>query len=201
MRHPIDRLVSHFAHNWTTGDFKRNMPIEAAIKGYPPLVEYGLYRKQLDPWIQEFGLERILPVFFDRLLAEPQQEFERISKFIGIEGAIVWNEERGTNLSANRYRRLPFQEIVVESAFFTMLRRALIPKSLRDAIRNRRSSGINANLSESSIAELEQTFNKDLSELGKLLGIDLNCGNFKKLTKRSSLEWKAVNVSPKTRSD
>ena len=200
MRHPIDRLVSHFAHNWTTGQFKRGMPIEVAIKNYPPLIEYGLYKKQLDPWLQKFGNERILPVFFDRLLSEPQQEFERISKFIGIRGDVVWNRGPGSNLSKDRYRRLPFQEILVESAFCTFLRRALIPKSLRDVIRNRRSSGINADLSEESTAKLEQIFNKDLLELGELLGTSLNCENFKEITKHSSLEWTEVDASPNAES-
>lgn len=195
MRHPIDRLVSHFAHNWTTGHFKRNTSIDAAIVEYPPLVEYGLYKKQLDPWFKAFGLKRVLPVFFDRLISEPQKELERISKFIGITDDVSWKQEQGKNLSTNRYRRLPFQELVVESAFFTALRRSLIPKSLRDLIRQSRSSGLNAELSSESIDFLTDKFDEDLSELGDLLGVELNCENFIELTRSCSLNWDIDKIS------
>ena len=195
MRHPVDRLVSHFTHNWTMAMFQKDMPIETAIKEYAPLIEYGLYKKQLDPWLEAFGHECILPVFFNSLLSEPQQELERIAKFIGIDGDVVWNQKTGANQSVDRYRRIPFQEAIIESKVGTFLRRSIVPKSLRESIRNRRSKGADSNLSESNIVELESTFNKDLSELGKLFDIELNCKNFKDVTKIPSLEWKIAKNS------
>jgi len=195
MRHPIDRLVSHFTHNWTMAMLQKDTSIETAIKDYPPLIEYGLYKKQLDPWLEAFGHERILPVFFNSLLSEPQQELERIAKFIGIKGEVVWNQKTGANRSVDRYRRIPFQDALIESKVGTFLRRSLVPKSIRESVRQRRSKGADSHLSDSSIAELETIFNKDLAELGKLFDISLNCENFKEVTKTPSLEWKAVKSS------
>ena len=131
MRHPIDRLVSHYIHEWSMGNINCN--INEAIKLYPELISYSCYSKQLEPYIKTFGNQSILPVFFDRILNEEQTELERICKFIGYEGHPEWNYELGAkNISKERIRRFPFYNIIVESKFFTILRRALIPKSLRN---------------------------------------------------------------------
>ena len=72
MRHPIDRLVSHYIHEWTQRVIEQ--PIKEAIDAHPNMVEFGMYARQLRPYVERFGRERILPVFFDRLRKHPQAE-------------------------------------------------------------------------------------------------------------------------------
>src|SRR5690606_4205334 len=67
MRHPIDRLVSHYIHGWTMREISE--PIDEAIDRHPELIAYGCYAKQLTPYFERFGRDRVLPMFFDRVHA------------------------------------------------------------------------------------------------------------------------------------
>ena len=68
MRHPIDRLLSHYAHEWTLGQMSIN--INKAIAKHPELIDYSRYSMQLAPYFETFGRERVLPVFFERLVKQ-----------------------------------------------------------------------------------------------------------------------------------
>lgn len=190
MRHPIDRLVSHFAHNWSMGFFPRNDSINAVVDRYEPLTSYSLYNMQLTPWLAEFGREAILPLFFDSLKQEPQRELERICSFVGYRGTPKWDLElQASNVSSSRIRKFPFYSILVESQFSTRIRRNLVPKSLREAVKRQSRLKSSPQLSEENIQRLQAIFDKDLSELGKLFDIKLNCENFKEVTATQSLDW------------
>lgn len=63
---------------------------------------------------------------------------DRVAAFLGRPGAFVWREERAReNVSAERIRKFPLYDLLVESAPASALRRALIPKSLREAVKAR----------------------------------------------------------------
>ena len=47
VRHPVDRLVSHYIHEWTERTVPS--PIDRAVRECPRLTEYGLYAMQLRP--------------------------------------------------------------------------------------------------------------------------------------------------------
>lgn len=191
MRHPIDRLISHYVHNWTMGYVGKNVDIEQAIKNYQNFVSYSLYSHQLNPFIDAFGRENILPVFFGHLFKDPQAELSRISKFIGYTGRPIWYEDSGaTNLTSERFRKFPLSSVLVESAFSTWLRKAIVPQSVRDAIKSRLKMDAKPVLSGETRLTLEKKFDEDLDRLGSWLGKDLNCKNFKEVTTAESLEWR-----------
>ena len=76
MRHPIDRLTSHYLHEVTVG--RISVGLEEAVERHPELVDYGRYSMQLEPYLRVYGPESILPVFFDRLVDQPDLELERL---------------------------------------------------------------------------------------------------------------------------
>lgn len=192
MRHPVNRLVSHYIHEWSTGVFRCD--IEQAVQRYPELIDYGCYAMQLDPYFAAFGRDAVLPVFFDRLLSEPQAELERICRFIGYQGRPVWMKDlKPDNVSSERIRRFPGYPLLVESRLATWLRRNFIPQALRDAVKSRLRMRDRPVLSESAQASLEREFDQDLERLGKMLGTNLDCRNFRQVTAATPLEWVALD--------
>ena len=188
MRHPVDRLVSHYMHEWSTGVY--HCGIGEAINKYPELIAYGRYAMQLEPYFEAFGRDAVLPVFFNRLVCEPQAELERICKFIGYQGQPVWIEDmKPDNVSSERIRKFPGYELLVESAPATWLRRHLIPQGLRDVVKMKLRMRERPALSKEEQTRLEAEFDRDLAQLGKWLGTRLDCQNFKKITAATSLNW------------
>jgi hypothetical protein len=164
--------------------------LEEAAGRYSELVDYGRYAMQLESWFEEFGQNRILPVFFDSLRNNPQVELNRICKFIGYSGKPTWADDLGRgNVSSQRVRRFPFYDLLVESAPATWLRRRFIPQSLRDAVKSQLKMRKRPELAPATRDRLTDVFDRDLSRLGTWLGVDLNCSNFKEVTEMQPLEW------------
>lgn len=190
MRHPVDRLVSHYMHEWSMGKYRCG--IQDAVMRYPELVSYGLYAMQLKPYFDTFGRDAVLPVFFDRLTRKPQAELERVCRFIGYQGTPAWSHElERRNVSSERIRRFPFYGIVIDSAPATWVRHNFIPKAMRGAVRGWLTMRQRPILGEDVQTRLTREFDRDLAELGAWLGHPLGCANFKEATAASELNWAA----------
>jgi hypothetical protein len=192
MRHPVDRLVSHYMHEWSMGNI--DCDIDEAVARYPEMIAYGQYAMQLEPYFETYGRGSLLPVFFDRLTASPQQELERICRFIGYSEKPVWHTDLApSNVSRERLRRFPFYNTLVTSKPMTFVRRTFVPKSLRAWAKEKLTMQKRPALSPPVRTSLESTFDKDLARLGAWLGVSLTCANFKSVTAISSLEWSRNN--------
>lgn len=182
MRHPIDRLVSQYIHQWTEREIE--VPLNEAIGKHPELIAYSRYAMQLQPYFETFGRERVLPVFFDSWVAHPQAELSRICQFIGYtlqpEWQLVVKQE---NKSAERMRVNPLRDAIVNAPILSTIRRRLIPQSARDAIKQRWQMRQRPTLTDANRVYLQQIFDKELAIIGKWLGINLNCNNFKEATR------------------
>jgi len=190
MRHPIERLVSHYVHQWTQNVIRCD--IDEAVGRYPELIDYGRYSYQLDPYIDAYGKASILPVFFTAMEQRPQMELERIARFIGYDHAVTWNDDLGAqNVSAERLRHFRGYRLLVDSWPLALLRRTLVPQSVRDMVKARLTMRDRPVLSAASTARLESIFDQDLQVLSEWLGVDLNCRNFNEKTARTSLNWAA----------
>lgn len=188
MRHPVDRLVSHYIHEWSMGNI--SVPIDEALHNHPEMVAYSQYVMQLAPYFTTYGQAAVLPVFFDRLVKEPQAELERVCRFIGYKGAPQWvHNLKPANVSSERLRKFPLYDLVVGTAPAAWLRRTLIPRSWRDLVKARLTMRQRPVLSLGVRTALEDEFDRDLAKLGKLLGRALNCRNFKEITAADSLGW------------
>ena len=188
MRHPVDRLVSHYIHEWSMG--KIDSSIDEAVHQHREMVAYGQYAMQLKPFFEVYGRNALLPVFFDRLIREPQAELERVCRFIGYGRAPVWVRDlTPANVSGERVRRLPLHDLLVESAPATWFRRNLIPQGWRDFVKERMTMRQRPVLGHAVRAALEAEFDHDLRRLGDWLGIQLSCKNFKQATGTGELNW------------
>ncbi len=190
MRHPVDRLVSHYIHEWSQGVYTE--PIEEAIESRPELVAYGCYAMQLAPWIERFGREAILPVFFERLAAHPEEELTRVARFVGHAGPVAWKSELGRqNVSAERVRRSPMRDALIASPLATALRRTLVPRALRDRIKARWQMRDRPALSPSATARVAARFDADLAVLGQWLSAPLSCARYAEGVAPRALDWTA----------
>jgi Sulfotransferase family len=189
MRHPIDRLISHYIHEWSMGVYHR--PIVEALDRHPELVAYGRYAMQLQPYLETFGPDAVLPVFFDRLVREPQAELERVCRFIGYREKPTWLRDlQPSNVSSERIRRFPFYATLVDSTPATWVRQRLIPRGWRDAIKRRLTMKDRPVLTDEKRLALEREFDRDLAQLGGWMGCTLNCSNFKQVTGSQELGWR-----------
>lgn len=189
MRHPIDRLKSQYVHEWTQRIVDGS--IERAIEQYGELTSYSLYSTQLEPFLETFGRERVLPVFFDRLLRSPQEELERICGFLGFGQPVKWRSNTTRNVSSERMRENPVRDAIIELGPLVWLRRRFIPKSVRTRIRQLWTMKEHPELSERRERQLAELFDDDLARLGRWLGADLRCENFRERTASESLNWKS----------
>ena len=187
MRHPVDRLISHYIHEWTQGIVSEG--INEALDSHPEMVNFSCYAMQLAPWIEAFGKDAILPVFADNLRANPQATLERVCTFLGYEGSPIWNEGKGDqNVSAVRMRKSAARDFAAIPVL-RWLRRALVPESWRTKVKSRWVMTERPELNEASQAKLEQKFDQDLMQLGTWFGMDLNCSNWKSKAKDAQPQW------------
>lgn len=188
MRHPIDRLISHYIHQWSQNEFKCD--INQAIDQYEELTAYGCYTKQLEPYFEQFGRGCVLPVFNEAIRLNPQEQLQRVASFIGYEGAVRWRDDVASqNVSGERVRRFKGYHWLVELRVMTFLRRMLVPQGFRNRVKQGLTLQERPIISNVQFERLVRIFDEDLAVLGEWLGIDLNCNNFIEQAKKINHSW------------
>ena len=187
MRHPIERLVSQYIHHWTMREVSRSLHSE--IWQGDKLIPYSQYCMQLQPYFEQFGPENVLPVFSARLKSHPQEELERVCRFLGYQGSVAWQSNAdGQNSSSQRMRTSWWRDRLAYAPGISQIRKRL-PQGLRDRVKSAWTMKRRPVLSEQDKTALTEIFDKDLAQLGHWLGLELNCENFNQVTEANSLDW------------
>jgi hypothetical protein len=190
MRHPVERLISHYVHRWTEKVIRCD--IDDALDRHPELIYYSRYGYQLEPYFEAFGRSSVLPVFLAALERRPQIELERIARFIGHPASVSWEPDLGKqNVSNRRFRRFQGYEFFVDSPPMVWLRRTLVPQSMRDLVKARLTMNERPVLRSFNLTRVQAIFDADLQILSSWLGVELTCDNFDELTGSGNLEWRA----------
>jgi hypothetical protein len=195
IRHPIDRLISHYIHDWSEKII--NSPIDEAIATHPDLAAYSMYAMQIRPFLETYGPTAVLLVFFEHLLADSQKELERIAQFLGYADKMWWHNNDASNVSTKRMRRSPCRDAIVWNPISTWLRRNLIPQSMRDWVKGFWQMKHRPVLKDQQRQELEHLFDEDLAQLSQWINIDLSCRTFKHVAKVSMPNWSNNVPTPK----
>jgi len=178
MRHPVDRLISHYMHQWSEGVI--SCDINQAIDRYPELVDYSCYGMQITPYLQEFGHKAVLPLFFDDLKKNKDRALNRVGTFIGCTQPLIWIDDlTQDNQSSQRIRRFYGYELLINSRPMAWLRKNLIPQALRNRIKKRLTMQQRPQISDVQREHITEIFDRDLKVVGDWLGIELTCDNFK----------------------
>lgn len=195
MRHPLDRLVSHYMHAWLEASMEGS--IDEAATRYPQLIDYGRYAMQLRPFLESYGPNNVLPVFFERLTLSPQAELERVCAFLGYKGTPRWSEQDAQqNVSSERLRVSPVRDGLINFPPLRYIRQNMIPQAFRDRVKQRWQISEKPVLSPSVQERLVKTFDDDLAILGSWLATGLNCADFKNEVAKAPLDWSSLAPSP-----
>lgn len=181
MRHPIDRLLSQYTHMWLQREV--TVSFEEAIDGaVPELVDYSRYSYQLEPYFERFGAANVLPVFVDRLRAEPSVELNRVASFVGVEQQVSWNDTiDSNNVSAERLQTSSLRDGVKKIPGYERLR-GLVPEATIERIRDRWRPTERPTLDPAQEAAVTAVLDADLRTLSSWLGTDLTVATFSEVT-------------------
>ncbi len=189
MRDPLERVVSQYLHEWSTREVEG--PLEAALERHERFVAYSCYARQLDPYLERFGAGSILPVFFERMVAFPDDELARVCRFLGDRSGepVTWRSERARqNVSSERMRASPLRDALLRVAPLRWLKNQL-PPSARERIKQLWRYEGRPGLSAAARARIEATIDADLARLGAWLGTTLTCGGWRQQVLDHPLEW------------
>ncbi len=189
MRHPVERLVSHYIHEWTQGVI--SCDIDRAIEEFPELFEYSRYSMQIMPYLQTYGPASVLPMFAERFRHNPQHELETIFKFLDVKEIPCWRNDIRNNVSAQRLRTCGWRDALVQNPILSIVRRTLVPKNVRRWIRSLWTMKERPAPSPSSLKKITQLFDEDLKILGDMLGLELSCQTFSQtVIAPNQIRWK-----------
>jgi hypothetical protein len=188
MRHPVDRLVSHYIHEWTQGVISCN--IDNAVYRHPELIAYSRYNMQIEPYLDFFGHAAVLPLFSERLRNNPQHELQEVFGFLGVDETPVWHENIRSNISAERLQKCAWRDVLVNNYALQFLRKKFVPKKIRTVIKNFWAMRERPELSPEVLKYLKGVFDKDLQKIGLKLDLELNCENYKQqILSQKKIKW------------
>ncbi|WP_040247555.1 sulfotransferase family protein [Psychroserpens mesophilus] len=101
MRHPIDRIVSHYIHSYNRGH-ESIKDINTALTSNNHYIDTARYAMQIEPYINYFGRNNVLLLFFEDFISNPQQVLNTTFDFLNINGITVNQKTLNTNKSFNR---------------------------------------------------------------------------------------------------
>jgi len=167
IRNPLERVVSHYMHEWSEGTI--SCDLGTALHRCPALIDYSCYGDQIAPWAAQFGTENILPLSLEALQKDHRAVLNAAGAFLGRPDLVWQDDKERINASADRIRKLPFQDILINNPVAIMLRRTLIPQRLRDNIRQSRQMRERPTLTAADRAMLERRFARDYLKLKSIL--------------------------------
>jgi hypothetical protein len=98
MRDPVQRTISHYWHMVRFHAEKR--PMLEAIKAHPHYLDTSHYARQLLPYLDLFGPERVFTLTFDELTQSPRVTMSRLFAWLGLDSRFVngpgWDEAENT---------------------------------------------------------------------------------------------------------
>lgn len=186
MRHPIDRLLSQHVHEWS----QQLVPsdLERAIRIMPEMVDYSRYGMQIAPYIETFGPDRVLPVFFEHLKRDPTLVFRRVGTFLGLDATLTWDDSIGKqNVSSRRMRKSPLRDAIVNAPGVRHAREKLIPQTWRDRVKSLWTMRSRPKLSKATAERLTEELDRDFESLAPWLGFQISCSHYHEQIEQSRL--------------
>jgi hypothetical protein len=131
VREPVSRTLSQHYHAYTYNE--TGAAVDEAVRQSSVFIDYSRYAWQLEPWIQEFGRDRVLIVRFETYVKERARTVEEVSRFLGItprpdliDPEAVYNKGDSRPMHKGLWTRLN------RSALYRQGLRYLIPRRARE---------------------------------------------------------------------
>ena len=82
LRHPVERIVSHYLHRLRRGKVLRRP--RAEVLGNPIYVNRSRYGTQIRPYLDLFPSEKVLILIFEEYIESPMTTFQRVAEFLDV---------------------------------------------------------------------------------------------------------------------
>lgn len=170
MRHPVDRIVSHYSFRAVRGR-ERRPPAEAVLHDctYTDRSRYGT---QIEPYFEVFGAKNVLLLIFEEYISDPLQTLERVGRFL----AVSTSGFEGVDLTARG--RTAGRGVLGDGAraarqsVLGRLVSRLVPPAVRPLVRARLSRRLDQNIEFPAPVkeQLWQGLEDEVSRIEALLG-------------------------------
>ena len=104
VRHPLDRIQSHYQHRVRGG--VRMAQIDEEVLADPMYVDRSSYARQIDQYLEHFSAEQLLIVQSERLLRDRVATMAEIYRFVGVDAALAPENALTAEYSRTSERRV-----------------------------------------------------------------------------------------------
>jgi len=173
VREPIARTISQHHHELASGTVHPN--IDKAIRECPRLIDFSRYARQLDPWLERFGEERVHVVRFESYIEDRTGIVAELSAFLGVDPVLervragrVYNQ--GDRMRAPRGPLWRFSR----GYFYRAFLRPWLPRAVRSRLRDVLLPKAPRRPSPPSVATVDYILDRireDVARLQQLLGL------------------------------
>ena len=164
IRHPVERIVSHYAHRFARD--RINRPPQIEVLEDPVYINRSRYAVQLRPYFELFPPHNTMLLIFEEFIADPQGYWAYIAEFLGID-RVGFSEENftahNTSVGTVTIKKMPD---------FVRPLRGLVPAPLRAELRRRMTSELTEKpvFPDSLRGLLWRFLEDDVREIETLLG-------------------------------
>lgn len=122
VRDPVKRALSHYWHE--VRKLRERRPIVAALRSDEQYVAFGDYQRQLAPYFERFGRDRVLVLPFETLVRRPRATLEEVFGWLGVDvdqGTHVFTRENARPEEMEKVRGLGLLHAFSHSAVWDRL--------------------------------------------------------------------------------
>ena len=134
VRHPIDRIVSHWVENENNG--KNPGPLPEAVRNVPSLMDASRYWRQIENYRAHFSDDQLLVLFFEDLATDPDLTLRRCFDFVGVDPRIpIADADKPRNTWKAKHQDTPLLKRMRGITGFDQIRDN-IPTPVRNGLRS-----------------------------------------------------------------
>ena len=172
LRHPVDRIYSHYLFRLSSTDAREHRDFDEAIRTNPIYVNTSRYHMQLAEYLRVFPQAQIKVLLFEDLIADPRTALRSLFEFLDVDpGFVPPNIDRAYKETSERTMIAPLLLRLKQSAAYKRL-----PWRVRDWMRRSFRTAPPAKseiLTPESYNQLHRQLRDDVERLREYLQRDL----------------------------
>ncbi len=134
VREPVARAVSHHRHIADAGDTTQDF--ETAIRTNPDLIDFGRYAMQIEPWISEFGRDRVMIIRMESYMHNRVAGSSALFSFVGLDPEVVrGGSAPARNVGDGKAIHNRLSRFIASSRLYRSMARPLLSGSVRTRLK------------------------------------------------------------------
>lgn len=159
VRDPIERIVSHLAHDFAVGRITSTNFDDIALSERR-YVDWSDYPTQIQPWIDAFGANQVKIVRFEQFVQDRRRVVQDVSQFLGLDPDRLpvrhaISNKRGSQIAL----KSPYLSKLVHTGIYREIVRSALPANVRKSLRHllgRKNAPPNVTLSKNARSNLSK---------------------------------------------